>query len=107
MRLRRRSGLPADAESAASPPTARRAPSPSPATTTGAVLAADSDGVDGASEAAGAFFDGDTPARFGDGTNNLLEENDSATLFHALDDQLVTGHTGTNVNDLRIILVGH
>ena len=70
-------------------------------------LAADSDGVDGASEAAGAFFDGDTPARFGDGTNNLLEENDSATLFHALDDQLVTGHTGTNVNDLRIILVGH
>ena len=70
-------------------------------------LAADSDGLDGASEAAGAFFDGDTPARFGDGTNNLLEENDSATLFHALDDQLVTGHTGTNVNDLRIILVGH
>lgn len=70
-------------------------------------LAADSDGMDGASEAAGAFFDGDTPARFGSDTKNLLDNNDSATLFHTLGDQLVTGPTGTNVNDLRIILVGH
>jgi len=69
-------------------------------------LAADSDGVDGASLAAGAFFDGGSVARSQRDAAAALAGNDSAAFFAALDDQLVTGPTGTNVNDLRIILVG-
>ena len=69
-------------------------------------LAADSDGVDGASLAAGAFFDGSSVARSERDAAAALAGNDSAAFFAALDDQLVTGPTGTNVNDLRIILVG-
>ena len=69
-------------------------------------LAADSDGVDGASLAAGAYFDGGSVARSQRDAAAALAGNDSAAFFAALDDQLVTGPTGTNVNDLRIILVG-
>ena len=64
-------------------------------------LAADSDGVDGNSGAAGAFF-GDLPV---DGAAEALAANDSAGWFAERGAQLVTGPTGTNVNDLRIILV--
>ncbi|HEV7658635.1 MAG TPA: DUF4147 domain-containing protein [Allosphingosinicella sp.] len=63
-------------------------------------LAADSDGLDGNSGAAGAFFSGADAA----GAASLAE-NDSATWFAATDALFVTGPTGTNVNDLRIILV--
>ena len=68
-------------------------------------LAADSDGIDGASLAAGAFFDGTTLARSPRQAAEALAANDSGTYFAALGDQLLTGPTGTNVNDLRIILV--
>ena len=67
-------------------------------------LAADTDGIDGNSEAAGAFFDGDSPARSDRDAEAMLEDNDSDGFFSALNDHLVTGPTGTNVNDLRIIL---
>ena len=60
-------------------------------------LAADSDGLDGSSGAAGAFFGG-TPIA---GAAEALAANDSA----ASADLFVTGPTGTNVSDLRIILV--
>jgi glycerate 2-kinase len=63
-------------------------------------LAADTDGLDGTSGAAGAFFDGDA-----DGAAAALAANDSAAWFAARDALFVTGPTGTNVNDLRIILV--
>jgi glycerate 2-kinase len=69
-------------------------------------LAGDSDGIDGASLAAGAFFDGGSVARSKGDAAAALAGNDSAAFFAALDGQLVTGPTGTNVNDLRIILVG-
>ncbi|HEX2763142.1 MAG TPA: DUF4147 domain-containing protein [Allosphingosinicella sp.] len=66
-------------------------------------LAADTDGIDGASEAAGAFFDGSTAAP---GAEAALEDNDSAPFLASRDALFVTGPTGTNVNDLRIILTG-
>jgi hydroxypyruvate reductase len=64
-------------------------------------LAADTDGLDGTSAAAGAFFDGDAA-----GAAAALAANDSAAWFAARDALFVTGPTGTNVNDLRIILTG-
>ena len=60
-------------------------------------LAADTDGLDGASGAAGAFFGGAPIA----GAAAALAANDSA----ACADLFVTGPTGTNVSDLRIILI--
>ena len=64
-------------------------------------LAADSDGIDGNSGAAGAFFSGADAAGFG-----ALAANDSAAWFAASGGLFAPGPTGTNVNDLRIILVG-
>lgn len=61
-------------------------------------LAADTDGLDGTSGAAGAWFGAAPPA----GAAEALARNDGA----AVADLFVTGPTGTNVNDLRIILVG-
>lgn len=63
-------------------------------------LAADSDGIDGNSGAAGAFFSGaDVPGAA------ALATNDSAAWFASIGGLFQPGPTGTNVNDLRIILV--
>lgn len=67
-------------------------------------LAADTDGLDGAAGAAGAFFDGATAGR--DGAEAALAANDSAPFLAASGALFVTGPTGTNVNDLRILLRG-
>jgi hydroxypyruvate reductase len=64
-------------------------------------LAADSDGIDGSSGAAGAFFSGADAAGAA-----ALATNDSAAWFTAAGGLFTPGPTGTNVNDLRIILVG-
>lgn len=71
-------------------------------------LACDSDGIDGAGDAAGAFVSPDTLARAdraGLDASAMLAANDSGGLFAALGDLLVTGQTGVNVNDLRVILI--
>ncbi|MFC3458145.1 glycerate kinase type-2 family protein [Massilia haematophila] len=71
-------------------------------------VAADTDGVDGAEEVAGAFLAPDTLARAwaaGMPPRDSLDENDAHTFFGRLGDALVTGPTLTNVNDFRAILV--
>jgi glycerate 2-kinase len=69
-----------------------------------AALAADTDGIDGSGPPAGAFVDAGSVER-GTGADQALAENDSASFFSAIGDAFVSGPTGTNVNDLRIILV--
>jgi len=71
-------------------------------------LAADTDGIDGSEDNAGAFVDGGSTARLrslGRDPAALLAANDAWSAFDALDDLFVTGPTGTNVNDFRAILV--
>jgi hydroxypyruvate reductase len=71
-------------------------------------LAADTDGVDGAEEVAGAFMAPDTLARAwarGMPPRDSLDDNDAHGFFGALGDALVTGPTLTNVNDFRAILL--
>jgi len=70
-----------------------------------AVLAAGTDGIDGPTDAAGAFVDGTTVARAASlGLDPVahLENNDAYPFFEALGDLVVTGPTGTNVADLAI-----
>ena len=71
-------------------------------------LAADTDGLDGAGEAAGALAFPDTLARArakGLDARAHLAGHDSASLFAALGDLVVTGPTQTNVNDFRAVLI--
>lgn len=73
-----------------------------------AALACDSDGIDGAGEAAGAVADATTlrrAAAAGLDPAGMLRGNDSHSFFAALGDAVVTGPTLTNVNDFRAILV--
>jgi glycerate 2-kinase len=71
-------------------------------------LVADTDGIDGTEDNAGAFADGTTAARLlqkGLQAGTLLAGNDAWSGFAAIDDLFVTGPTGTNVNDFRAILI--
>ena len=71
-------------------------------------LAADTDGIDGSEDNAGAFADGTTVSRFADRGKDAAEflaRNDSWPVFDALGDLFVPGPTGTNVNDFRAILI--
>lgn len=75
-----------------------------------AALAADTDGIDGSEDNAGAFADGQTALRLracGKDPIALLNANDAWGAFEAVDDLFITGPTGTNVNDFRAILVGN
>jgi glycerate 2-kinase len=67
-------------------------------------LAADTDGIDGSEDNAGALIGPDTLARAPQ-AKALLAENDAYSCFAALSDLVVTGPTLTNVNDFRAILV--
>lgn len=72
-----------------------------------AVLSAGTDGIDGISPAAGAVADRTTVARaeaLGLDPKKFLADNDSYSFFAALGDTIVTGPTGTNVRDLRLLL---
>jgi hydroxypyruvate reductase len=71
-------------------------------------LAADTDGIDGSEDNAGAFADGTTATRLrkaGIDPLAALAGNDAWGAFSAIGDLLVTGPTGTNVNDFRAILI--
>lgn len=74
-----------------------------------AALAADSDGIDGASAAAGAIWRPDSLARaraLGIDPASMLAAHRSGEFFAALGDAVVTGPTRTNVNDFRAALIG-
>jgi glycerate 2-kinase len=71
-------------------------------------FAADTDGIDGSEDNAGAFADSTSIARLlakGHDASAYLNGNDAWTAFNAIDDLFVPGPTGTNVNDLRAILI--
>ena len=71
-------------------------------------FAADTDGIDGSETNAGAFADHTTAARLraaGLDPRGLLARHDAFTAFAALGELFTTGPTGTNVNDLRAILI--
>jgi len=72
-----------------------------------AVLSAGTDGIDGNSPAAGAVADGDTLARaraIGLDPRDFFQRCDAFTFFGGLGDTIVTGPTGNNLRDLRILL---
>ena len=71
-------------------------------------LAADTDGIDGTEDNAGALIGPESLARaaaLGLDPRACLEANDSYSLFAALGDLIVTGPTRTNVNDFRALLI--
>ena len=72
------------------------------------LLSADTDGIDGSEENAGAFADGRSAARMraaGVDPALALARHDAWGAFEASGDLFATGPTGTNVNDFRAILV--
>ncbi|MGJ8546548.1 MAG: glycerate kinase type-2 family protein [Sulfitobacter sp.] len=71
-------------------------------------LAADTDGIDGSDDAAGALISPNTLARCaqsGLSAQEYLAAHDSYSLFDTLDDLIRTGPTLTNVNDFRAVLI--
>jgi len=68
----------------------------------------DTDGTDGPTEIAGGISDGMTFERIkkmGLNVDHFLKEHTSTDLLGKLQDQIITGHTGTNVLNLRLVLV--
>ncbi|MEM7197711.1 MAG: glycerate kinase [Pseudomonadota bacterium] len=71
-------------------------------------IACDTDGIDGIEPVAGAFITPDTLAsakRLGLKPQDYLSRNNAHSFFRALDAQIITGATLTNVNDFRAILI--
>jgi glycerate 2-kinase len=74
-----------------------------------AVLSAGTDGIDGNSPAAGAVADGETLSRahaVGLDARDAFQRSDAYTFFSRLDDAIVTGPTGNNLRDLRVLIAG-
>ena len=72
-------------------------------------IAADTDGADGSTDAAGGMVDGLTAQKIRDAGVNpaeALESNDAYTALEKASALVVTGPTGTNVNDLRVAIIG-
>jgi glycerate-2-kinase len=73
-----------------------------------AIASLSTDGIDGPTDAAGAVADGKTLERamkVGMHPDNYLADNDSYPFFSKLGDLIFTGSTGTNVNDISVIVV--
>jgi hydroxypyruvate reductase len=73
-----------------------------------AAFSADTDGHDGSTDAAGGIVNGETAEKVRDGDmdpDEALSDNDSYAALEAGGALLVTGPTGTNVNDLRVTLI--
>ena len=73
-----------------------------------AVFSVGSDGTDGPTDAAGGYVDGETwsdAVAKGLSIEKSLQENDSYILLKALGGLIITGPTGTNVNDVAVVLI--
>jgi len=74
----------------------------------GVVIASlSTDGIDGPTDAAGALVDGKTITRAQEqklNAKSFLAKNDSYSFFSKLNDLIFTGLTGTNVNDISVIV---
>lgn len=72
------------------------------------IASVDTDGIDGNSDACGAIADESTLRRaekMGLSIESALQDNASHDFFNALGDLIYTGPTGTNVSDLRVVLI--
>jgi glycerate 2-kinase len=72
-----------------------------------AILSAGTDGIDGNSPAAGAVADGETLERartMGMDTDDAFRRSDAYNFFASLEDAVITGPTGNNLRDLRILI---
>ena len=73
------------------------------------VLSLDTDGTDGPTPLAGGLTDYSTPEHaleLGIDIQDTLRRHDVSPALRALEDAVITGHTGTNVNDLKLGLCG-
>ncbi|MBR5489441.1 MAG: glycerate kinase, partial [Firmicutes bacterium] len=74
-----------------------------------AVFSVGSDGTDGPTDAAGGYVDGNTAAavlkKDGRTIEKVLTENDAYHALKASGGLIITGPTGTNVNDVAVVLV--
>ncbi|MEM2341314.1 MAG: glycerate kinase [Candidatus Bathyarchaeia archaeon] len=73
-----------------------------------ALASVSTDGIDGPTDAAGAIVDGNTVYRsemMGLNAKEYLYNNDSYSFFKELRDLIYTGPTGTNVNDISILVI--
>ena len=73
------------------------------------VFSVGSDGTDGPTDAAGGVVDGSTRdalAKNGISISQVLRDNDAYHALQACDGLIFTGATGTNVNDLSVLLIG-
>ena len=73
-----------------------------------AVFSVGSDGTDGPTDAAGGYADGDTEAGMkakGFNVDDVLRDNDAYHALQAVGGLIMTGPTGTNVNDVGVALV--
>ena len=73
-----------------------------------AVFSVGSDGTDGPTDAAGGYVDGDTAAALaakGLSVFDTLQNNDAYHALQAVDGLVITGPTGTNVNDVAVALI--
>ena len=67
-----------------------------------------SDGTDGPTDAAGGMVDGTTKGRLGAlglTVHQVLTENDAYPALQQVDGLIMTGPTGTNVNDVAVVLI--
>lgn len=73
-----------------------------------AICSVGSDGTDGPTDAAGGYVDGDSLSalkKAGINTTQYLEDNNAYHALKAIDGLIFTGPTGTNVNDVTILLI--
>ena len=70
------------------------------------LISVGSDGTDGPTDAAGGYADGGTWSRLGSEYEKALQNNDAYHALKAVDGLIITGPTGTNVNDVTIGLIG-